>query len=104
MKTFQLQRKPTHPGEILREEFLIPLGLTQTELATALKTTFRTINEIVNERRSVTPDMALRLARYFRTSPELWQNLQADYDLYTAKERARETLSKIKPHSLLKAA
>ena len=85
MATYELNRNSTHPGEILREDFLSPLGLTQTELAKALKTSFRTINEILNKKRSISPDMALRLSRYFGTSPDVWIGLQADYDLYWAK-------------------
>lgn len=80
-----LKRQPTHPGAILKEEFVEPLGLTQTDLADKLKTTFRTVNEILNEKRNISPDMALRLARFFRTSEELWLNLQDQYDLYKAK-------------------
>jgi addiction module HigA family antidote len=75
-------RKPTHPGEVLKEDFMAPLELTQTELAKALKTSFRTVNEILNEKRSISPDMALRLARYFGTTPDVWLGLQADYDLF----------------------
>lgn len=94
----ELRRKPTHPGEILKEEFLAPLGLTQSELAHRLGTTFRSVNEIINEKRGVTPDMALRLARFFETSEELWLNLQNQYDLYKALQKKRETLGHIKPY------
>ncbi len=96
---FDLKRQPTHPGEILKEDFLIPLGLTQVELASKLKTTFRTINEILNAKRAVSPDMAIRLARFFCTSPELWLNLQNEYDLYNANKKQRELLKKIVPFS-----
>ena len=95
---FKLKRKPTHPGAILREEFLTPLGITQTELAERLKTTFRTVNELLNEKRNVSPDMALRLARFFGTSEELWLNLQDQYDLYRAKQKSAAVLSEIKPY------
>jgi addiction module HigA family antidote len=94
---YELKRNPTHPGEILREDFLSPLGLTQTELAKALKTSFRTINEILNEKRSISPDMALRLSRYFGTSPDVWIGLQADYDLYWARMKSQKTINEIKP-------
>lgn len=104
MGNFILKRKPTHPGEILREEFMAPLRLTQTELAKSLKTTFRTINEIVNEKRGVSPDMSLKLAKYFDTSPDVWQNLQADYDLYHAGLKSKAIIDEIKPHRMRKAA
>ena len=104
MARYQLKRPPTHPGEILKEEFLTPLGITQTELAKALKTSFRTINEILNEKRSVRPDMALRLSRYFGTSPDIWIGLQTDYDLYWAMLRAKKTIDEIKPLQGKKAA
>ena len=88
---YQLQRMPTHPGEILREEFLVPLGLTQSALAKAIHTSFRSVNELVNEKRGVTPEMALKLARYFHTTPQLWLNLQNEYDLYkTLKKKGGE--------------
>ena len=97
MARHQLKRPPTHPGEILKEDFLSPLGITQTELAKALKTSFRTINEILNEKRSISPDMALRLSRYFGTSPDVWIGLQADYDLYWAMMKSKKTINGIKP-------
>jgi len=101
---YELKRSPTHPGEILREDFLSPLALTQTELAKALKTTFRTINEILNEKRSISPDMALRLSRYFGTSPDVWIGLQTEYDLYRAKMKSQKTINEIKPHHSVRAA
>ena len=94
---FDLKRQPTHPGAILREEFVEPLGLTQTALASMLKTTFRTVNEILNEKRNISPDMALRLARFFGTSEELWLNLQDQYDLYSARQQNKDVLRSIKP-------
>jgi addiction module HigA family antidote len=94
---FDLKRQPTHPGVILKEEFVAPLGLTQTDLADKLKTTFRTINEILNEKRNISPDMALRLARFFGTSEELWLNLQDQYDLYKARAKNRDVLKGIRP-------
>jgi addiction module HigA family antidote len=104
MAKYELKRNPTHPGEILKEDFLSPLGLTQTELAKALKTSFRTINEILNEKRSISPDMALRLSRYFGTSPDVWIGLQTDYDLYWARMKAKKTIGDIKPHQGKRAA
>jgi addiction module HigA family antidote len=94
---FDLKRQPTHPGVILKEEFVEPLGLTQTDLADKLKTTFRTVNEILNEKRNISPDMALRLARFFGTSEELWLNLQDQYDLYKAKVKNKDVLKTIRP-------
>jgi antitoxin HigA-1 len=85
--------RPIHPGEVLREEFLVPLGVNAHALAMALKVPAPRINDIVRERRSITPDTALRLARYFGTTPQFWLNLQASYDLKIAE---RELGSKIK--------
>ena len=73
--------RPIHPGEVLREEFLMPLGMSAHALALELKVPAPRINDIVRERRAVTPDTALRLARYFGTTPEFWLNLQIAYDL-----------------------
>jgi addiction module HigA family antidote len=78
---------PTHPGEILREDFLKPLGLSQYALAKALGVPEVRVSAIVNGKRTVTPDTALRLARYFATSPEFWLGMQATYDLETARDR-----------------
>lgn len=97
MAKYELKRSPTHPGEILKTDFLSPLGITQVELAKALKTSFRTVNEILNEKRSISPDMALRLARYFGTTADVWLGLQADYDLYWAKMKSKKTIDEIKP-------
>lgn len=76
---------PIHPGEILREEFMLPRGLSQNALARALRVPPRRINEIVLEKRGITADTALRLARYFGTSAEMWAGLQADFDLRLAR-------------------
>ena len=73
--------RPIHPGEVLREEFLVPLGVNAHALAMDLKVPAPRINDIVRERRSITPDTALRLARYFGTTPQFWLNLQTSYDL-----------------------
>ena len=94
-----LQREPTHPGEILKEEFLDPMGLTQSRLARDLKTSFRAVNELVNQKRGITTEMALKLARYFGTSPELWLNLQNQYDLYKVRQKTMDTLKSIHPYS-----
>jgi addiction module HigA family antidote len=79
--------KPVHPGEILRDEFLAPLGLNPHKLAMALRVPAPGVYEIVKEERSISTEMALRLARYFRTSPEFWVNLQAQFDLETARDK-----------------
>jgi antitoxin HigA-1 len=76
--------RPIHPGEILREEFLVPIGMSAHALAIELKVPAPRINDIVRERRSVTPDTALRLARYFGTTPQFWLNLQSSYELKLA--------------------
>ena len=86
MNILELKRNVTHPGEVLREEFLKPLNLKQSKLALDLNVAFRTINELVNEKRSISPLMAIKLSEYFKTSPEFWMNLQSRHDLYTTKE------------------
>ena len=93
----ETKRQPTHPGEILKEEFMKPLGITQVDLAKNLGVSFRTISELVNEKRAVSPEMALRLSKYFRTSPELWLNLQNGYDLHKAAKKVEKALKAIQP-------
>jgi antitoxin HigA-1 len=78
--------KPVHPGEILREEFMKPLGLSMNRMAMDLRVPVTRIAEIVAERRSVTADSALRFARYFKNSPTFWMNLQSRYDLEVAED------------------
>jgi addiction module HigA family antidote len=85
---------PVHPGEILLEEFLKPSGLSQNRLGRELGVSPRRINEIVHGKRSITADTALRLSRYFGTSPEFWLGLQADYDLDTASDRLAERIAR----------
>jgi antitoxin HigA-1 len=97
---------PTHPGEILLEEFMEPLGLSQNALARALAIDPARINEIVRGKRSISADTALRLARYFGTTPELWMNLQSRYDLQMAKEmKASEIENRVqaRPKGVLSA-
>jgi addiction module HigA family antidote len=77
----RLQRKPIHPGEILREQFMSEFGVSMNRLARDLRVPVTRISEIVKQRRPVTSDTALRLARYFGTTPEFWMNLQTSYDL-----------------------
>ena len=86
--------QPVHPGEVLSEEFLKPVNLSQNQLALALWVPARRINEIVQGRRRVTPDTALRLARNFRMSPQFWLGLQMDYDLDVAQDALGERLSR----------
>ncbi len=90
-------REPTHPGEMLLEEFLIPLGMTQSELAKNIHVPFQRINEIVNKRRGVTPSTALRLAKLFGMSEDFWLSLQLRWDLYRAKQSEASELKIIKP-------
>lgn len=80
-------RRPTHPGAILREDILPAARITQTELAGVLGVSRRTVNQIVNEQRPVTTDIALRLARVFRTTPEFWLNLQLAVEIWEAKKQ-----------------
>ena len=83
---------PLHPGEILLEEFLKPMGISQNRLAMDIRVPARRINEIVLKKRSITPDTALRLAKYFRMSPQFWLGLQMDYDLDVANDLLSEKL------------
>jgi addiction module HigA family antidote len=89
--------KPIHPGEILREEFMIPLGLSSNALARALGVTPARVNDIARERRGITADTALRLARYFNTSHQFWMNLQDHYDVQMAESAAGPAMAHIKP-------
>ncbi len=92
--------KPTHPGEVLREEFLDPLGMTSYGLARDIGVPATRIYTIVEERRSISADTALRLARYFDTTPRFWLNLQSQYDLETEEDRSWETIEKeVKPRA-----
>jgi len=95
---------PIHPGEILREDFLQPLRLSMNKLAMDLHVPVTRIAEIIHERRGITPDTALRLARYFNTSARFWLNLQAAYDLEVAEdELAREIERDVRPASVAPA-
>ena len=90
-------RQPIHPGEMLLEEFLSPMGLTQRELAEGIRVPYQRINEIVNGRRGITPSTALRLAKFFGNSEGFWMNLQLRWDLYQARRAEESDLSKIEP-------
>lgn len=90
---------PVHPGETLREDFLKPLGLTANRLAIELRVPVTRVSDIVRGRRAITADTALRLARYFGTTPQFWMNLQANYDLEVAQDaRGSEIANWISPH------
>jgi addiction module HigA family antidote len=91
-------RAPTHPGEMLLEEFLAPMGLTQQELAKAIHVPYQRVNDLVNGRRGMTPNTALRLARYFGNTPAFWMNLQLRWDLYFAQKEEKRVLEGIQPH------
>ncbi len=90
-------REPTHPGTMLLEEFLLPMQLTQRELAEAIHVPYQRVNELVNRKRGVTPSTALRLARYFGMSPDFWMNLQLRWELYRARELEGGELKRIEP-------
>jgi len=83
---------PIHPGEILREEFLSPLDMSANELALALRVPATRINDIVNEKRGITADTALRLSRYFGTTPKFWTNMQASWELEVAEDQLNEAV------------
>ncbi len=89
------KRIPTHPGEILKEEFLGPLGISQMNLASALHLPYQRINEITNQKRGITPATALRLSKYFNTTPGFWMNLQLRWELYHALKKEGKELEKI---------
>lgn len=90
-------RRPTHPGEMLLEEFLRPMGLSQQQLAQAIVVSYQRINEIVNRRRGITPATALRLGKFFGNSAAFWMNLQLRWDLYHAQKSEEEILRTIHP-------
>lgn len=88
-------RVPTHPGEMLLEEFLKPMNVTQRELADGIHVSYQRINEVINERRGITPSTALRSAKFFGMSAEFWLNLQLRWDLHHARQAEQETLETI---------
>ncbi|MCL4472925.1 MAG: HigA family addiction module antitoxin [Actinobacteria bacterium] len=90
-------REPTHPGEMLLEEFLVPMGISQRDLATAIHVPYQRVNEIVNQRRGVTPSTALRLARFFGMTEDFWMNLQIRWDLYKARRNEAKEIGSIRP-------
>ena len=90
-------RTPTHPGEMLLEEFLTPMKLTQRELADAIHVPYQRVNDIVNGRRGITPSTALRLAKYFGMSADFWMNVQLRWDLFFAQRDETSVLQEIHP-------
>ena len=99
------EREPTHPGEMLLEEFLVPMNITQRELADAIHVPYQRINELINRKRGITPSTALRLSRFFDVTPEFWLNLQTRWDLYRAEKNEQAELETIQDyHSLQKMA
>lgn len=91
-------RAPTHPGEMLLEEFLRPMGLTQRQLARAIHVPYQRINEIINARRGMTPNTALRLEKFLGMSSSFWMDLQLRWDLYHAHQQGKKELESIEPH------
>jgi addiction module HigA family antidote len=91
--------RPTHPGEMLKEDFMPDFGLNSASMAKALGVSRQTVNEILRERRAVSPTMALRLSRLFGNSPEFWLNAQHSWDLWDSEKKYRNELSQIKPLS-----
>lgn len=98
---WNIERAPVHPGEMLREDFLIPLGLTANRLAIELHVPSSRIADLVHERRAMTADTALRLSRYFGMSPDFWMTLQTNYDLQTARIAYGATIhAEIRPRAV----
>ena len=99
-------REPTHPGEMLHtqaNEFLVPLGMTQRQLADAIQVPYQRVNEVVRGTRGVTPSTALRLSKFFGNSPGFWMSLQLRWDLYHAQRTEAEQIKSIRPHALVDA-
>jgi addiction module HigA family antidote len=93
----RMKRRPTHPGEMLREDFLPDYGLTVSSLAEALGVSRQSVNELLRGRRAVSPEMALRLGRLFGNSPEFWLNAQQAVDLWDAAQAIKQDVARIKP-------
>ena len=99
--TGEMKRRPTHPGEMLREDFMPDYGLTVAGLAKALGVSRQTVNELLRERRAVSPEMALRLSRLFGNSAEFWLNVQRAVDLWDASQAASDSVRQIRPLSVV---
>lgn len=95
--TAGMQRKPTHPGAMLREDFIPDYGLSVTGLAESLGVSRQSVNELLRERRALSPEMALRLSRLFGNSPEFWLNAQRAIDLWKADQSVKDHIARIKP-------
>mgnify|MGYP001133237910 CR=1 FL=1 len=93
-------RAPTHPGEMLLEEFLKPMGITQRDLSNTIHVPYQRVNEIINGRRGISPGTALRLAKAFGVSADFWMNIQLRWDLYFAKQSESDAIDRITPLSL----
>ena len=96
-------REPTHPGEMLLQEFLQPLGMTQRDLSSAIQVPYQRVNGVVRGKRGVTPSTALRLSRFFGTSRDFWLSLQLRWDLYHAERIEAEQIESIQPHDPVNA-
>ena len=94
----KMTRRPTHPGIIIKEDYLMPLSITIKDMAVTLCVSRKTLSKIINERGAITPDMALRLSRAFDTTPDFWLNLQKNFDLWHAETGSTEW-KKVKPFS-----
>jgi len=92
-----IARRPTHPGEMLREEFMPDYGLSVAQLATKLDVSRQSVNELVNERRALSPVMALKLARLFGISPQYWMNMQRNVDVWDSYDAESEAIEAIEP-------
>ncbi len=95
------KREPTHPDEMLLQEFLLPLGMSQRDLATAIRVPYQRVNEVVRKRRGVTPSTALRLSKFLGTSPDFWMSLQLRWDLYHAQRAEADQIENIRPNELV---
>ena len=97
MVNIPTNRPPTSPGEMLKEEFLEPMGLTQQQLADGIGVSYQRVNELINGKRGLTTSTALRLAKYLNTSPDFWLNMQRANELYRVMQKEREEIAKIQP-------
>ena len=97
-------REPTHPGEMLLEEFLEPMGITQRQLADAIHVPYQRVNELANKKRGITPSTALRLAKFFGMAADFWLNLQIRLDIYKAQEKESDSLAEIEGYRQLISA
>ena len=88
-------REPTHAGEMLKEEFLVPMNISQRDLADAIHVSYQRVNELINKKRGITPSTALRLAKYFGTSADFWLNLQIRYDIFKAQQAEKSEIESI---------